>query len=691
MATLQINTGIVEYLKIKCFAYSYRPPFTPIEKKTATLEVIEGVTFPLAEQYFNKYDISNYVVGYTFEQNLYENTFGWSIILEDHIFTDSDFVQFLSTNFQNQDPIKNTAALNNLANYEVMTPTPYERQARIDPSTFVKQAILGRGNAETEYVDKLGGGQKVQGIRLSDLLQKYDMISLFLYKENSPLEELKGTKDFVEVQNDLGTTLLLPIFIPSSAGVGLPLSVQDLQYETVLLSAHPNFSETIFSNEFNGFIITKTFTRNISGVDEVTISGNGITRLLGSTRRIIKPSVLQDSIYNEFSAINTPDISANQTIFAGSPIEQIIRDLFSLVYNIGFETGVNGNISNSFYDISSMQIKNERDAVLFTIPPYLLAIAMKYRLFSFRQIIVSELNKIGISSDVTPEGLSLALDKLPSDVQIPLEVPNILSPVIFDKKLIGLTTYFSYLDKVYEIFNPRLSTPFEILDDVKKVTMAEIFELPNGTITIRNPQYNNVNNVHFSGNFNILNVSYNETVSDLLSKMKIAYGISYLPGGISVAQEYAFVDGKFMKQFGPLESSTDANPNASDVASTDNTNNQNKDPILSHYAEFFLRYHDAMLNTGSIIMDLANRVVVGDTFFDEKNSKFGYIIGISKTMTPGQPATMILTLSFVRDAFNADPTTKKGSNLEFSILPTLQYVNGSPDADTPEISSEATG
>ena len=181
---------------------------------------------------------------------------------------------------------------------------------------------------------------------------------------------------------------------------------------------------------------------------------------------------------------------------------------------------------------------------------------------------------------------------------------------------------------------------------------------------------------------NILNSSYTETVNDLVALMKLGYSVDYIPL-IAPAQEYAFVDGKLLTQFGFLESSVDANPNAKDDTNSNIDNNQTQSSILIRYAEFFLRYHNARLNTGTVVADLDNTVHIGDTFFDEQNNKFGYIVGLTKNVGPGQPITMTLSLSFVRDAYNIDPNTKEGANLVFSILPTLEYINGNQNSDAP--------
>jgi len=706
MATIsQSNTGIFEYLKVKAFLYKYNPPFTATGTVNSGLAEIATYSLPLEEQYFSKYDISNFVSSYTFDQTIDGNTFSWSLTLEDHIIVQPDLVRVLNADVTNQPILNNSVSLPvttppqedvpgaasglvNISNYEVMTPTPYEKSVGINPASIVEAAKLERGNAEPELVSKLGGGQTVQGIRLSDLIQKYDIVSLFLYKETSPLEELKGNKVlFATLNSDTGQPIQFFRFVPSSIGTGQPLSASDLQHETILLSPFPNNpSKTIFSNEFNGFVMTKTFTRDISGVDQVSINGNGITRLFGATRRIVKPSLFQNAIYGTLANQNVQTVSANQTVFAGKALGEIVADLFSFAYNIDFNLSTSSdlltvtNVSFDYFDISALQLLNVRNASLFTVPPYLLALVMKRRLFNFRQIPAQFVNSVNNNLPIFT--IDELVPFLNAGVSSQIEYFEGISPVQFDPTVLSLQTYFRFLAAVYEFFNPKLSTPFEILDDIRKVTFAEIFESPTGVISIRNPQYNNTDLVHFSSDLNILNSSYTETVNDLVSLMKLGYSVDYIPL-ISPSQEFAFIDGKFIKQFGFLESSVDANPNAKDDANSNNSNNQTQHAILFRYAEFFLRYHNAKLNTGTIVADLDNTVHIGDTYYDTKNNKFGYIVGLSKNVGPGQPATMTLSLSFVRDAYNIDPTTKEGANLIFSILPTLEFINGNQGADGP--------
>lgn len=177
----------------------------------------------------------------------------------------------------------------------------------------------------------------------------------------------------------------------------------------------------------------KILASSINQVDRVTVSGNGWSRLFGSTRRAIKPSLFQNSLYQAGQVLGLTDVSAFETIYAGQPIANIIRDLFDIVYRIDFNTTSNtlvnsaptnplnstnlasstqnqseffasplgGNLSvstsslaattttqqlilgNSFYNITSLIVANSYPANLFNLPQYLLSTVMKLRPFAY--------------------------------------------------------------------------------------------------------------------------------------------------------------------------------------------------------------------------------------------------------------------------------------------------------------------
>jgi hypothetical protein len=124
-----------------------------------------------------------------------------------------------------------------------------------------------------------------------------------------------------------------------------------------------------------------------------------------------------------------------------------------------------------------------------------------------------------------------------------------------------------------------------------------------------------------------------------------------------------------------METTADVNPNVKNEKSKNDQITRDRDGILYRYAEFFLRVHNARLKTGMVTANLDSSVRIGDTFFDEKNQKFGYIVGLSKNVSVGQATTMTLQLSYVRDAYTSKPGEKDKGSLFFDVLPTLTDID----------------
>src|SRR5579863_4783069 len=78
-----------EYLLVKCFLYKYTPEFTAVTGPTSSGDVPALSTFkpysiPLDNTtYFTKYDISQFITSYSFQQQIDETTFAWSVELMD--------------------------------------------------------------------------------------------------------------------------------------------------------------------------------------------------------------------------------------------------------------------------------------------------------------------------------------------------------------------------------------------------------------------------------------------------------------------------------------------------------------------------------------------------------------------------------------------------------------------------------
>lgn len=447
-----------EYLYLKVFLYKFTPEFNQQAGVTSSLSTFIPYSIDLDDTtYFTKYDISQFVTGYSFEQNIDETTYAWSVELQDLAlsygtidnklkvippsgssltgglsFSGGTFSELLLSEYE-------TDAIT-IENNNDDTAGSSNSQNTINPILAAKQrrgftpAPLTVQNSNLTNV--LG---TVPGLRLSDLIQEYDFISLFLYKNQTPLTSIWGTFGIAELQPNNNNPLQFFTYSTTSdtpvVGLQNPLDPY-LKYESVLMTKMSN-GQTLFSNEFNGFVMKKNITSTIDQVDRVTVSGNGWSRLFGATRRAVKSSLFQNSLYEVGQAVNLNAVTPYETIYAGQPISNIIRDLFDLVYKIDFNTsyntvvapsipanvtnannstnlltstqnqsssftsplGTSNSISstasttssaflqlilgNSFYNITSLLIANAYPANFFTLPPYLLSTVMKLRPFAY--------------------------------------------------------------------------------------------------------------------------------------------------------------------------------------------------------------------------------------------------------------------------------------------------------------------
>lgn len=442
-----------EYLYIKCFLYKYTPPFTAVTGSTSTgdtpaLSTFSPYSIPLNDTaYFTKYDISQFVVSYSFEQRIDETTYSWSLELQDLALSYSTINTKLKVLPPNGNPMRNGLSFSNssnstflLASYETNANNFDNNDATSDTSAnpilnakFKRGATAGPLTVQNTNLTNVLS--TIPGLRLSDLIQENDFVSVFLYKNQTPITNIWGTFTV----DDSVDNNPLQIFTYSQTNDVAPVGFQNpidpyTQYESVLLTKMPN-GQTLFSNEFNGFVIKKGAVSSINQVDRVILSGNGWSRLFGSTRRSMKPSLFQNSLYEVGQVLGASDVSAFENVYAGRTIPQILRDLFDLVYRIDFNTAINsvvvgvtqpvnslnstnlstsiqnqanfftsplgltGSLSqsalftsqvsdqlvlqNSFFNITSLIVANDYPANLFNLPQYLLSTVMKLRSFAY--------------------------------------------------------------------------------------------------------------------------------------------------------------------------------------------------------------------------------------------------------------------------------------------------------------------
>ncbi len=442
-----------EYLFIKCFLYKYTPEFHAKTGVTSSLSTFKPYAIDLDNtKYFTKYDISSFVTSYSFEQRIDETTYSWSLELQDLALSYGTINSKLKVLPPNGNPMRGGLSFSNSSNSALLV-SEYETNANtINNNNLPVSSLANLTNPILTAKQKRGASagpltvqntnltevlSTVPGLRLSDLIQEYDFISVFLYKNQTPLTDIWGVftvdesipNNPLQIFNYKVTSDVTPAFQTYQN----PLDPY-LKYESVLLTTMPN-GQTLFSNEFNGFVIKKNTVSSINQVDKIVLGGNGWSRLFGATRRSMKPSLFQNSLYEAGQVLGAADVSAFENVYAGRTIPQIIRDLFDLVYRIDFNTSSNTIVTgvtppvnlknstnlltssqtqsnfftsplsiigsssttslfeaqtseqlvleNSFYNTTSLIVANDYPANLFNLPQYLLTSVMKLRPFAY--------------------------------------------------------------------------------------------------------------------------------------------------------------------------------------------------------------------------------------------------------------------------------------------------------------------
>lgn len=681
----------LEHVKLKVFLYKFAPGFErnkDAETKQKSLAKVDRYLIDLDENsFFWKYDITDFVSNYSFTQNIDDNTYNWSLVLQDGHLALEDIDERLRvegpklTKVQNGQTVLDTTIFERIAEYDA--------EAReIADSSIILEAKQRRGITQPSLTVRVGDNLPTKtGIRLSDLIQRYDLISCFIYKNNTPLSELRGTIE------DSTSTVGLPVFtlaekktgfvgrFKSAFKAGKKLTSTDLQKESILLSKVSSTGAPLFSNEFNGFVSSKTTTVNVNGVNVVNLTGNGITRLFGATRRVMKPSLFQSSIYDIAELVDPGQAVPFQNVYVNSSVQEIFADLFGIAYRIKFPTKKNQTfnfgrffsqqanatttefLGTNFYDLSSLIVGNNLQTNVFTIPAFLLALVMKRRGFNFREPLEDRANQLTAvvdSTGVRADGTIVQSDvdeALNEQQNLQIKILTDQSPVFFSQELNELRAFFKLISEVFNFFNAALRTPFEIIDEVKDKTFLEFIERSDGVILVRAPQYNDRTSTVFSSDLEIQSATYREHIDGLISRQKVGYGTDIIET-LEPIKEYSYSNGKLLLQYGFMEAGTDPNPNVKNDKVQDNELTESKENGLAKYAEFFLRLHNARLKSGTITCNLDSRVRVGKTFFDETNGKFGYITSVSKNIVVGDTATMSFELLYVRDAYLGDRIEK---------------------------------
>jgi hypothetical protein len=269
------------------------------------------------------------------------------------------------------------------------------------------------------------------------------------------------------------------------------------------------------------------------------------------------------------------------------------------------------------------------------------------------------------------------------------------SPVVIDDNVEYLRAFFVNISETFSNWQPGTKTPLEIVQEVLRTTFLEFFERQDGQIHFRQPRYNAtkrsfplplVRDRDFlsSSYFDVNSTTYPRTLKGLLSRQRVSFemdcGVT-LPEGFNI---FTSGSGKILAQYGLRDSDTPSNPNMRFIESNDPNVQAGKVDGLFALADFMLTLNNYNQRAGTIvisgmwgqILEEENATIqpkIGNTFFDELEQKFGYVVETHINHQVGRSYTTTLTLSYVRDALFSADVERGEIQLNFLILPVLTH------------------
>lgn len=697
-----------------------------------------------APRYFSKFDLTPFLKEYSVDQALQGNEYRWTTGFQDVIipFSDLDPNANISTvrkpaTFRDAEgnilvtakgpPCRtdNVSAASDTAQDLVYLMAEYEAESTWPSSfaaevSYIKDAFLNRGTAEAPFatnslsnpssgvatVNAIGsasGATQADGLRLSDLLQKYNFISVFVYKSNiSPSQAQKALfpKGVVPVKDSASSPADFVNF--------------DKSNEVHLMLAG-------YRNEFNGFITEKAMTRVPGQVDRVTATGHGILRLFSDTLSLYDASILAQGIYsaaelvtlNPSATLSSVDGAVDQYLnvfenrFQGKDPIQIIRELLAMVYRVYFtsqsiESPIQGATQElqGFYDIKKIVVNHDQFAPspfsssrvsgttqrvgnLFTIAPFLVALVMALRNYNYNlntQVLdFEDTSQLLRDPDIKFKEASAFASFSSQQFYQEFGGPCVQISDVAKK----FNPYFVMLKNGFSNFVSTLKSPNDIMNEVIHTSMLEFYERPNGRIILRTPQYNQAYGVNALGvdvldgnavtsnDTQMMSAQYSEDGTGIKTRKRGSYSadlIGLVGGGLF---QPSYATGKMMMQYGFREGEVESNPNLRPgaLAQIQALGESTILNLVHKYVRFLLEIENAALKAGVVTMDGDPRLEVGKLFFDLINRKVGYIIRTRKNMTVGGTYQATVSMRFVRDLGPGDE-----SQATFRQLPTLEEL-----------------
>lgn len=602
-----------------------------------------------------------------------------------------------------------------------------------NPSSITTQEIRQNFQQANAPDTGIGNNLGADGLLISDLIQKFDMISVVVYKWPFPSNLVE--QYLLNTQPNLFDTEPMMFACPTAL---LPLSQ--------IPSASIGGTTTIplYESEFLGFVNDISYTSTPgTAAPTVSINARGVASLLDSSKRIYGATVYQQGIFDMGELPNVGGSASQSLLFqnvlqsfkkdnAGSsrttsPID-MLKILLREFYHIKFLTStIDSSTANAqalplitvrpttcYIDIREIEYNNNvigatsvttsipdnaadsnialaagnpsRGSTNFlSIPTYLYSLVMQMRKFN-----------VQVTGESTPRLYGFQADAVGDT---PLEInENFFATEAF-------TPYFVRLSDAFGNYNPSLKTPKDIIAEINAMAYTEFFETPGGRLVFRTPQYNNTTSIStgtssdpnqnalMSDTTQVVPISFNytDTKDHLLSGYQMSMSLQIMPDPIPLLFP-RYVNGKVLSQYGFLQEAPLSNPNAQ-------PRNQTQQPPgelegTFQFCRFFYEFNNSLLKNGVVNYVGSNQVEIGQTFFDITNQKFGYVTTVSKQAQVGGTYVASASLSMVRNAMPTFGSEPVGTNTtiapEVYALPTLESVVNAYNATSNKILTDAT-
>lgn len=287
------------------------------------LNKVQRFSIPLDEQYLNKIDISNFVTNYDFTHSL-NGGMSWNISFNNGVIEEGD----LNNYFKQKAPGNLSYIVSAYQTEDDGFTNEYDvNQSIIDRAIQYRSKSVTKNLTEQATPEELIQDDELRKpvILLSDLIQKYDYISCYIYKSPEPLDERLD-----KIKQDYQTWF--------------PGSSLNLDQESVLTQSLG------FSNEFNGFVTSSNFNTSVGSMNTLNISGIGSFGLFDRTKVLYSPTLFTTSIYDQVEMFDRNQMSAFSSIFSDKSVIEIVDILLRDVYRIGSLPG---------YAIKSFEVYNK--------------------------------------------------------------------------------------------------------------------------------------------------------------------------------------------------------------------------------------------------------------------------------------------------------------------------------------------